>query len=48
MYCDQHTMYEQFLDNVEHSNDVLHHTWFTKQNTRLEYATFDFYECIYM
>jgi hypothetical protein len=41
-------MYGQSLDNVEHSSDALHHTWFIEQNTRLEYATFHSYECIYM
>jgi hypothetical protein len=41
-------MYGYFLDIMEHSNDVLHHTWFIEQNTRFEYVTFHFYGCIYM
>jgi hypothetical protein len=28
----------QFLDMVQHSNDVLHHAWLFNQNTNLEYA----------
>jgi hypothetical protein len=32
--------FAQFLDIVEHSNDVLHHAWLLDQNIGLEYATF--------
>ncbi len=52
-YCDQYTMYgqkefRQFLDTMEHSNDVLHHVCLLDQNIRLEYPAFHFYGCIYM
>jgi hypothetical protein len=28
----------QFLDMVQHSNDVLHHVWFFDQSIGLEYV----------
>jgi hypothetical protein len=37
----------QFLDTVEHSNDVLHHVWFFDQNIGLEYVAFHLYGCNY-
>jgi hypothetical protein len=53
IYCEKQTMYGQkefgqFLDKMEHSNDVLHHVWVLDQSTRLEYVAFKFYGCIYM
>ncbi len=38
----------QFLDTMEHSNDVLHHVWLLDENIGLEYATFQFYGPTYM